>query len=330
MRGGVKLGPTASKATTPQHSGQACKCSVRWCQTPVDPLKLGGSLKPFCPHCNHTAMLSPAVSILLDIWGGGEGKSSPQIMQCKSQALGTQPCSPADRADHTKAGHVHSQQNPCCCFFLTDTFSVLPACPLLCLVKNKIKNVPKFACRLAVPTHGFNSGSFETSRSICAKANVCNREPLAAHREQLLGCLSSHCSGETPGPSNTQSSSSPTTHRSPRKGDLSMVTPTVALQQWQTQRWEESGQEGHRLQGITPQHASCRTTMAPPAAARPPAKHIAAVPRVGAAGGQGLHGLAEWYQISLRLTWSRRAFPHLIQQAGKRKGWATKRSHDER
>lgn len=151
MRGGVKLGPTASKATTPQHSGQACKCSVRWCQTPVDPLKLGGSQKPFCPHCNHTAVLSPAVSFWISGEGEG-GRAALKSCSAMSQALGTQPCSPADRADHTKAGHVHSQQNPCCCFFLTDTFSVLPACPLLCLVKNKIKKCTQI-CMQAGSSH---------------------------------------------------------------------------------------------------------------------------------------------------------------------------------
>lgn len=136
-----------------------------------------------------------------------------------------------------------------------------------------------------------------------------------------MGCLSSHnSSGETPGP----------TRRSPQKGNLSLVTPIVTLRQWETQLWEESGQEGHGLQGIIPHRASCKTVMAPPAAASSPAKHTAAVPRAGAAGGQKLHNLAERYQTSPWLTWSRRAFPHLIQQAGERKGWATKCSHDER
>lgn len=89
----------------------------------------------------------------------------------------------------------------------------------------------------------------------------------------------------------------------------------MTLWQWETQRWEESGQEGRGLQGITAHRASCRTAMAPAAAACSPAKHTAAVPGVGAAGGQMLHGLAEWYWISPWLTWSRRAFPHLIQLA---------------
>jgi len=91
-------------------------------------------------------------SILLDIWGGEGGRAALKSCSAMSQALGTQPCSPADRADHTKAGHVHSQQNPCCCFFLTDTFSVLPACPLLCLVKNKIKKCTQI-CMQAGSSH---------------------------------------------------------------------------------------------------------------------------------------------------------------------------------
>lgn len=137
MRGGVKLGPTASKATTPQHSGQACKCSVLWCQTPMDPRSLVGPKNP--PVC--TAATQPCS--LQQYPGGRMGECCPHIMQCKNQAFGIQPCSPADRADHDKAGHVHSKQNPLLLFFPYRYFQCSATVPITyALLKIKFKMYP--------------------------------------------------------------------------------------------------------------------------------------------------------------------------------------------